>query len=134
MKMNIYTIFGIFFLLVIMQFIGMRLQIKAYREAVRRLHQEGNLGIGSRRGRIGSGYIIIIACDNEGTIIDSEIMKGMTIFSRFKKEAALIGKNISAVKRECMAFPKQKRKQYKGYIQALEALEIRLKLPESQEV
>lgn len=132
--MNIYTIFGIFFVLVIMQFIGMKLQIRAYRQAIHRLHQVGNIGIGSRRGRIGAGYIIIIACDNDGTVIDSEIMKGMTIFSRFKKDSEIIGQNITALKNNYLSFPKQKKKQYKGYIQALEALETHLGLPESQGV
>ena len=79
--MDMYTIFGIFFLLVLMQLIGMRLQVRAYHKAIRRLHRQGNVGIGGRRGKLGPGYVIIIACDNEGMIVDSEIMKGMTIFS-----------------------------------------------------
>lgn len=46
--MDMYTIFGIFFLLVLMQLIGMRLQVRAYHKAIRRLHRQGNVGIGGR--------------------------------------------------------------------------------------
>lgn len=132
--MDMYTIFGIFFLLVLMQLIGMRLQVRAYHKAIRRLHRQGNVGIGGRRGKLGPGYVIIIACDNEGMMVDSEIMKGMTIFSHFKKEKDIVGKHISQLKQEYMDLSKSKQKFYKGYIQALDALEQRLELPGCQEV
>lgn len=67
-------------------------------------------------------------------IIDSEIMKGMTIFSHFKKEKGIVGKHISQLKQEYMNLSKRKQNLYKGYIQALDVLEERLGLPGCQEV
>ena len=83
--MTVWTIFGILILLMIVQLIGMRLQVKAYKDTVHRLHKMGNLGIGSMRGKFGPGHLVIIVCDNDGKILDGEIMQGMTIFSKFEK-------------------------------------------------
>ena len=127
--MSIWGIFGILGFLTIFQLLGMRLQVKAYRDAVHRLHKLGNLGIGSMRGRFGPGHLVIIVCDGAGKIIDGEIMEGMTIFSRFKKLTGIVGKTIYELKDEYLALPEKLRKRHKGYIQALEALELRLGAP-----
>ncbi|SFT50202.1 Glucitol operon activator protein (GutM) [Selenomonas sp. GACV-9] len=73
----------ILFALMVMQVIGTHWQVREYRRAVRRLHKLGNLGIGSRRRRLGPGNVVIIACDNEGRITGGEMMQGMTIFAHF---------------------------------------------------
>ena len=127
--MSIWGIFGILGFLTIFQLLGMRLQVKAYRDAVHRLHKLGNLGIGSMRGRFGPGHLVIIVCDGAGRIVDGEIMEGMTIFSRFKKLTGIVGKTIYELKDEYLALPEKLRKRHKGYIQALEALELRLGAP-----
>ena len=127
--MSIWGIFGILGFLTIFQLLGMRLQVKAYRDAVHRLHKLGNLGIGSMRGRFGPGHLVIIVCDGAGKIVDGEIMEGMTIFSRFKKLTGIVGKTIYELKDEYLALPEKLRKRHKGYIQALEALELRLGAP-----
>ena len=124
--MSIWTVFGILLLLTVMQLVGMRLQVRSYRNTVHRLHQLGNVGIGAMRGKLGPGHIVVIACDNSGTIVDGEVMKGMTIFSGFEKIPDIAGKSIYALKEEYMALPEKQRKRRKGYIQALEALELRL--------
>lgn len=127
--MDVWTIFGILILLMIIQLIGMRLQVRAYKKTVQRLHKLGNLGIGSMRGRFGPGHLVIIVCDKEGMIVDGEIMEGMTIFSHFKKIPEIAGRTIYDLKREYLSLPKKQQKQRKGYIQALEALELRLNPP-----
>ena len=125
--MSIRTIFGILLLLMVMQLIGMRLQVRAYRNAVSRLHKLGNLGIGSMRGKFGAGHIVIIACDRDGKIVGGEIMEGMTIFSRFRQMSGIAGKTIYDL-------PEKKRKKFKGHLQALEALEARLASEKKKEV
>lgn len=127
--MNIWTIFGILILLMIMQLVGMRLQVRAYKRTVQRLHKLGNLGIGSMRGRFGPGHLVIIVCDKDGRILDGEIMEGMTIFSKFKKIQGIAGRTIYDLKQEYLALPKKQQKRHKGHIQALEALEARLSPP-----
>ena len=124
--MSIWTIFGILLLLMVMQLIGMRLQVRAYRNAVSRLHKLGNLGIGSMRGKFGAGHIVIIACDLDGKIVGGEIMEGMTIFSRFRQMSDIAGKTIYELAGEYRDLPEKKRKKFKGHLQALEALEARL--------
>ena len=78
------------------------------------------------RGRFGPGHIVIIACDGDGVIVDGEVMRGMTIFSKFEKIPGIAGKTIHALKDEYMALPEKQQKRHKGYIQALEALTLRL--------
>lgn len=51
---------------------------------MRRLHKKGNIGIGSKRSRIRNN-IVIIACDNQGKIVDGELMEGLTVFTKFKQ-------------------------------------------------
>ncbi len=127
--MSVWTLFGILILLMVVQLVGMRLQVRAYQKTVQRLHKLGNLGIGSMRGKFGPGHLVIIVCDKEGTIVDGEIMEGMTIFSQFRKIPGIAGKTIYALKQEYQSLPKRERKQRKGHIQALEALELRLNPP-----
>ncbi len=127
--MSVWTIFGILAALTVMQFIGMRLQVRAYRQTVQRLHRLGNLGIGSMRGRFGPGHLVIIACDGVGRILDGEIMEGMTIFSRFRKIPGIAGRTIYDLKQEYLSLPKKEQTRRKGHIQALEALELRLNPP-----
>ena len=55
---------GGLFLLFVVQVIGTHLQVKEYRRAVKELHRLGNVGIGSRRRRLGPSNIVIIACDS----------------------------------------------------------------------
>lgn len=117
---------GILFLLMIVQIIGTHLQVKQYRKSVRKLHKLGNLGVGSNRRRFGGGSVVIIACKSDGTITGGEEMKGLTIFSGFKEIPNIIGRSIYDLKAEYEALPEKERKTFKAYIQALEALEIRL--------
>lgn len=99
--------------------------IKKYKKAVRRLHKKGNIGIGSKRSRIRNN-IVIIACDNQGKIVDGELMEGLTVFTKFKQIPDIIGKDIFLLKEEYEALSKKEKKQFKGHLQAVEALCNRL--------
>ena len=117
---------GILFLLMIVQIIGTHLQVRQYRKSVRKLHKLGNLGVGSNRRRLGGGSVVIIACKSDGTITGGEEMKGFTIFSGFKEIPNIVGKNIYDLKAQYSALPEKEQRNFKAYLQALEALEIRL--------
>ena len=45
-------LFALFFMLMVMQAVGVRLQVRAYRQAVSRLRRRGYVGIGGGRRRL----------------------------------------------------------------------------------
>ena len=105
----------------VIQALGTYVQVQQYKKAVRRLHKKGNIGIGSKRSRIRNN-IVIIACDNQGKIVDGELMEGLTVFTKFKQIPDIIGKDIFLLKEEYEALSKKEKKQFKGQLQAVEAL------------
>ncbi|WP_278546587.1 transcriptional regulator GutM [Megamonas funiformis] len=109
----------------VIQALGTYVQVQQYKKAVRRLHKKGNIGIGSKRSRIRNN-IVIIACDNQGKIVDGELMEGLTVFTKFKQIPDIIGKDIFLLKEEYEALSKKEKKQIKGHLQAVEALCNRL--------
>ena len=109
----------------VIQALGTYVQVQQYKKAVRRLHKKGNIGIGSKRSRIRNN-IVIIACDNQGKIVDGELMEGLTVFTKFKQIPDIIGKDIFLLKEEYEALSKKEKKLFKGHLQAVEALCNRL--------
>lgn len=124
--MELTMLFLVFFLLMVLQAFGTYLQVRAYKKAVRRLHKTGNVGIGSKKGRLRPGNIVVIACDKEGVITGGEIMEGFTIFNGFRELTGIAGKTIYELREEYRRLPEKRQKIYKGHLQALDALHIRL--------
>ena len=120
--MTLSDFLGVFLVLMIIQAVGTHLQVKKYRKAVSKLHKLGNLGVGAKRGRLGGGNVVIIACKGDGIITGAEEMKGMTIFAGFKEMPELIGRTIYDLKLDYLVDEKKN----KAYLQAIEALEARL--------
>ena len=118
---------GGLFLLFLMQVIGTHLQVKEYKRAVREMHRLGNVGIGSHRRRLGPSNIVVIACNSTGMILDGRIMQGMTILSRFRPMEGIAGRTIYDLHEAYTVLPEKRRAYYKGHIQALEALIVRLR-------
>ena len=124
---------GAVFLLFVIQVIGTHLQVKAYKGAVREMHKLGNVGIGSRRRKLGASNIVVIACNSAGEILDGRIMQGMTILSRFRPMEDIVGRTIYDLRAEYGALPERRREHYKGHLQALDALIARLNGQQSKE-
>ncbi len=124
---------GAVFLLFVIQVIGTHLQVKAYKGAVREMHKLGNVGIGSRRRKLGASNIVVIACNSAGEILDGRIMQGMTILSRFRPMEDIVGRTIYDLHAEYAALPEKRRIHYKGHMQALDALITRLHNAEQSE-
>lgn len=121
----------IIFVLFVVQAVGGYFQVKDYRKAIRRVHKLGNVGVGQKKGRLLSGNIVMIACDKEGMITGGEIMEGLSFLTKFKPietfmDRNLVGTSIYEYLDDVRRFDKKKRKYYKGYIRALEALDMRL--------
>ncbi len=132
------TLLLIVFFLFVMQAIGGYFQIRDYKKSVKRVHKLGNVGIGQKRGKLLSGYLILIACDNNGIITGAEIMEGFSFFAKFKPtnrflNRELIGTSIYDFLQITRKFDKKQMKKYRGYINALEALNIRLEENKEQE-
>lgn len=126
-----FLIFGALFLLFVLQIIGCKMQITHYKKAVSKIHKLGNVGIGQKRGGIAFGHLVLVACGNDGIIRRVETMEGMTILARFKHKKEILGRtpegvHIMDMLEDFKSLDKKKQKRFKGYIQALEALEMRL--------
>ena len=121
--------------LFIMQSVGTWFQLQDYQKAMRRVHQLGNVGIGQKKGVF--GHLVLIACDSGGVITGAEVMEGMTIAARFHPWSHLegrsfMGSHINDFLADFQQYDERKRKFYKGFIQAVEALQKRL-YPEEYE-
>ena len=138
MSNELILIFLIALSLFTMQAVGGYFQIRDYKKAVRRVHKLGNVGIGQKKGSFLSGYLVLIACDSRGIITGVEVMEGLTFLTKSKPRENVCGRRlIGANIDEFLAFfrqmDKKQRKRWKGYIQALEALDLRLHPQEEQE-
>ncbi len=119
------------FVLLAVQSVGGYLQIQNYREAVRRVHKLGNVGIGQRRGSLLSAHVAIIACDNDGIITGAEVLDGISVWAKFHPVDTFLGKKLVGSSvfdflKMTEGFSKKEFKKWQGYIRALEALEVRL--------
>ena len=138
MSKNLILLFVIAMALMVMQMIGGFLQIRRYRNAVSRVHKLGNVGMGQKRGWFFNSYVVIIACDSKHIITGGEAMTGSTIFAQFHPITELLGKpmigrSIDDYLLEFREMPDRKQKFYRGYINALEALEMRFEREEHPE-
>lgn len=118
------------FLLIIVQGALTYFQVKNYKERVAALRHQGVQGIGVYKSA-GHGSMIILVSDKTGRIIACEEMKGMTVFSRFKKRSDLNGQNIYDLKKELLAREKpsdskKKKPKKSSLLQALESIEKQL--------
>ena len=73
----------------------------------------------------------MIACDSSGIITGGEIMEGLSFLTKFKPitkilDKEMVGTSIYEHLDVFRGMDKKKRKYYKGYIRALEALDMRL--------
>ncbi len=121
-------IFVLAMVLMVMQSVGGILQIRGYKEAIKRMRKLGNVGFGQKRGRFFNGYVVIIACDSNRIITGCEVMDGITILARFHKVERLLDKDLLGVSideflTEFRAMDSKKQKFYRGYIEALKSLE-----------
>ncbi|WP_303973250.1 transcriptional regulator GutM [Faecalicoccus pleomorphus] len=129
MSNNLLMLFAFAFALMAMQSIGGLMQIRGYKKAIARVHEHGSVGFGQKRGRFFNGYVVLIACDKNRIITDCEIMDGKTILARFHKTNSLLGREMIGVSideflGEFRMMDNKKQKRYRGYIEALEALEL----------
>lgn len=95
-----FQILAIVFIALFIQGILSFLQMKNYKAAADRLRKIGRIGIGTQKRSFGSGAIVILAADPNQVIIAGEIMKGMSVFSKFVDFPDLNGKTLKRAKNE----------------------------------
>jgi len=74
-------------------------QMKHYQNTIRAMsnRSSGFLGTGVKKSKLGIGNVVIIVCDQQGVVQDSQIMSGVTVFVRFKKFDQIIGYPIDRI-------------------------------------
>ncbi|MDN7241168.1 transcriptional regulator GutM [Planococcus sp. N028] len=84
----------------LLQFLLTKIQMKNYQETLRKLSSRpsGYLGVGIQKQKLGIGAIAILVTDTEGIVVESQVMKGVTVFSRFQAFDQFNGLSITELK------------------------------------
>lgn len=116
------------FILLIVQGLLSYLQVLNYRKRVSALKSEGIVAVGTHKGVLGSGSIIILACNRQGRVLRGEKLEGITVFERFKEISGIEGMLLSELKDKYTEAGGRRRKDGRknAMLQAVESLEKRL--------
>src|SRR5690625_7586827 len=76
-----------------LQFLLTHLQVKHYRKNIREFtkRESGYLGTGYYKKTLGTGALVMLVCDEQLKIVEAKIMKGITVFARFRSNQKLVG-------------------------------------------
>ncbi|GIO26933.1 transcriptional regulator GutM [Ornithinibacillus bavariensis] len=79
-----------------LQFLLTQLQVKQYQSQIKEFtkRKSGYLGTGYYKKRLGTGALVLLVCDEQLEIVEAKIMKGITVFARFRDKKELIGKSL----------------------------------------
>ncbi|MBB5179913.1 glucitol operon activator protein [Planomicrobium koreense] len=77
-----------------------KVQLKNYQGTLKKMsaRPSGYLGVGIQKQKFGIGVISIMVTDKEGNVVESRLMKGVTVFSRFEPFTEYDGLNIEQLK------------------------------------
>lgn len=84
----------------ILQILMTKVQLKNYQATLKKMSNRpsGYLGVGIQKQKMGIGVIAIVVTDEEGSLIESQLMKGVTVFSRFEAFPKYNGLDIESLK------------------------------------
>ncbi|WP_439294716.1 transcriptional regulator GutM [Lonepinella sp. BR2882] len=85
-------------------------QINRFNQAFAKLSAKGNVGIGRTPGRFKAKVVIALAFDEHLTVVDSLIMKGLSVFAVPKTVESLIGLSLQHIQPQAI-FPDDKNAQ-----------------------
>ncbi len=77
-----------------------KMQLRNYQATLKKMSNQpsGYLGVGIQKQKLGIGVIAILVTDETGSLIESQLMKGVTVFSRFEAFPNYNGLHIEALK------------------------------------
>lgn len=92
-----------------LQFLLTHFQVKHYQSEIKKFtrRKSGYLGTGYHKKRLGTGAIILLVCDAESNIVDAKVMKGLTVFARFRDIQQLVGMSLEDSKLADSLSPKE---------------------------
>jgi glucitol operon activator protein len=88
---------GAFGVLWFIQIVGTALQMRHYRRVLTEITgtwQDGFVGVGNARAKLGKGVILILVASPDGSIRQALAMRGRTVFASFKPVPELQHKNL----------------------------------------
>ncbi|MBZ5202333.1 hypothetical protein HU147_13985 [Planomicrobium chinense] len=85
----------------LLQIILTKVQLKNYQTTIKRMsnRSSGYLGVGIQKQKLGIGVIAIAVTDEDGVIVECQLMRGVTVFSRFEHFTEYDGLHMEEVKR-----------------------------------
>ena len=84
------------------------IQMKSFTKHFGELRRKGKVAIGKKKGAFKAGSIVMFAVDDNGIILDSSYMSGVTVLERFKELKGFEGLNVATLtKEDAKGFPKQ---------------------------
>ena len=95
-----WKIFAVAFVLMVFNSILTYKQAKDFTISFNEIRKFGNVSVGKDKQYFIYGVILILACDNNGYITKGKIMKGFSVFARFKDFDVLNGQSIYDLKEE----------------------------------
>lgn len=136
------TFFSLAFLAMCAQMLIAYVQAKDFKKTLGSMKKGGITGVGHTKGVIRPGQIIILHFDKVNGVIDQcRIMRGLTIFARFKEDNSYDGMTLDEVRElgielDAKAFkrrrkkhpydPEELTKKKHALIQAVEAIDRRI--------
>ncbi|WKA57290.1 transcriptional regulator GutM [Planococcus shenhongbingii] len=85
----------------LLQIMLTKIQLKNYQTTIKKMSNRpsGYLGVGVQKQKMGIGVIAILVTDDAGTVVESQLMKGVTVFSRFEDFSKYNGLTIEKLKK-----------------------------------
>ncbi|MFZ4450374.1 transcriptional regulator GutM [Salibacterium aidingense] len=83
-----------------LQFVLTHLQVKHYHAKIKELNrkQAGYLGTGYFKKKFGNGAVMLVVCNEDREITEAKVMKGLTVFARFRDVKQLTGLTLEESK------------------------------------
>ncbi len=66
-------------------------QLMNLKKRIGELEKYGHVGMGAVKGRFKAGTMVLVAGNEDGEIVEAQLMQGRTIFAKFKPYQEIIG-------------------------------------------
>ncbi|ASN04374.1 transcriptional regulator GutM [Virgibacillus necropolis] len=93
-----------------LQYVLTQIQVKHYRASIKEFAKldSGYLGTGFYRKKLGTGALVMLVCDEQSQVVEAKVMKGITVFARFKSIDRLKGMKLEESKHADFLLMKEK--------------------------